>query len=442
MTLRQKGNAMSEKVRIVVVGGGAGGLELATHLGHKLGRKQRADITLVDANPTHIWKPLLHEVATGALDQSLDEVSYTAHAKNHGYRFQLGRMCGLDRASRHVKLAAVLDEDGEEVLAERSLAYDYLVLALGSISNDFGTPGVAEHCHFLDSIQQAEILRKSLLNTFLRHSGDQAQQSRLSVAIVGAGATGVELSAELLSATELLSSYGYTRIQREQLDIHLIEAADRILPALPARIGEAVSRQLDKLGVTLHTGTLITSADAAGFVTKSGDRIDADLSVWAAGVKGASFLSELGLVTRPNHQLLVKPTLASESDERIFAIGDCAACPMGEGRWVPPRAQSAHQMASHVCANLQALLDGKPLKNFQYRDFGSLISLARFSAVGSLMRGRSTGPSLFIEGMLARFFYVSLYRMHQRALHGSFKTTLKVIVDGINSLLRPSLKLH
>ena len=126
----------------------------------------------------------------------------------------------------------------------------------------------------------------------------------------------------------------------------------------------------------------------------------------------------------------------------IFAIGDCAACPLGEGRWVPPRAQSAHQMASHVCRNLLALLKGKPLKDFQYRDFGSLISRARFGAVGSLMRGKSAGPSLFIEGMLARFFYVSLYRMHQRVLHGSFKTTLKVIVDGINSMLRPSLKLH
>lgn len=433
---------MQEKTRIVVVGGGAGGLELATHLGRKLGRRSRADITLVDANPTHIWKPLLHEVATGALDQSLDEVSYTAHARSHGYRFQLGRMIGLDRAARTLQLAPVLDENGEEVLAQRQLPYDYLVLALGSVSNDFGTPGVAQSCHFLDSTQQAEALRKSLLNTFLKHSGDADAESKLSVAIVGAGATGVELSAELLSATDLLSSYGYTRIRREQLDIHLIEAAPGILPALPARIGEAVSRQLDKLGVTLHTDTLITSADAQGFVTKSGARIDADLSIWAAGVRGASFLSGLGLATRPNHQLLVKPTLVTEDDERIFAIGDCAACPLGDGRWVPPRAQSAHQMASHVCANLLALLNGRPLKDFRYRDFGSLISLARFGAVGSLMRGKSAGPSLFIEGMLARFFYVSLYRMHQRVLHGSFKTTLKVIVDGINSMLRPSLKLH
>lgn len=434
---------MSDLPRIVVVGGGAGGLELATRLGRKLGRRGRAAVTLVDAKPTHIWKPLLHEVATGALDQSLDEVSYPAHARTHGYRYQLGSLCGLDREARTIRLAPIHDDSGAQILAERSLAYDYLVLAVGSVCNDFGTPGVAEHCYFLDRASQAETFRRALLNAFLRHSGGgSGPHSQLSIAIVGAGATGVELSAELLSATDMLSAYGYTAIGRDQLDVHLIEAAPRVLPALPERIGAAVAEQLDRLGVRIHVGTRITQADEAGFVTATGERIAADLTVWAAGVRGDSMLSELGLTTRANHQIEVQPTLVSVDDDHIFAIGDCAACPMGDDRWVPPRAQAAHQMATQAYRNLRACLDQRPMKPFRYRDFGSLISLSHFDAVGTLMRGRPAGRSLRIEGRLARLFYVSLYRMHQRAIHGLFKTALKAVVDGLNSVLRPRLKLH
>lgn len=438
--------AQTEKPRIVVVGGGAGGLELVTRLGRKLGRRGQADVTLVDASPTHIWKPLLHEVATGVLDQSLDEVSYPAHARSHGYRFQLGTMAGLDREARRLRLAPLYDDNGEQLLGERTLDYDYLVLALGSVSNDFGTPGVADHCYFLDSTAQAESFRKALLNTFLRHSYHEGQapntaDSKLSIAIVGGGATGVELSAELLSATQMLSSYGYTRIDRNQLEVHLIEAAPRILPALPERIGRSVAQELERLGVEIHLDTKITAADQNGFTTADERRIEADLTVWAAGVRGADVLSELGLATQRNHQIRVHKTLVSEDDERIFALGDCAACPMSAERMVPPRAQSAHQMASTVYKNLQAAMQGKPLKPFKYRDFGSLISLAHFDAVGTLMGG-GAGRGLFIEGKLAKFFYASLYRMHQRAIHGTLKTGLKAIVDGINSVLRPRLKLH
>lgn len=433
---------MAEQPRIVVVGGGAGGLELVTKLGRKMGKTGAADVVLVDAKPTHIWKPLLHEVATGALDQSLDEVSYPAHARTHGYRYQLGAMTGLDREARTIRLAPIHDDDGAQVLGERELGYDYLVLAMGSVSNDFGTPGVAEHCYFLDSTRQAESFRRALLNTFLRHSeGGPEDAAKLSIAIVGGGATGVELSAELLSATDMFANYGYSKIDRSQLDIHLIEAAPRVLPALPERIGASVAAELDRLGVAIHVDTKITEADAAGFTTNDGSRIDADLTVWAAGVRGADTLSQLGLTTRPNHQIVVHETLASVDDARIFAIGDCAACPMGENKWVPPRAQSAHQMASTVYKNLRAAMDDKPLKSFKYRDFGSLISLAHFDAVGNLMGG-GAGRGLLVEGRLAKLFYVSLYRMHQRAIHGLVKTTLKAVVDGINSVLRPRLKLH
>ncbi|SDO22693.1 NADH dehydrogenase [Halomonas shengliensis] len=428
--------------RIVVVGGGAGGLELVTRLGRRLGRRGRAEVVLVDRNPTHIWKPLLHEVATGALDSGLDEVSYQGHARANGYRFQRGTLCDLDREGKRLTLDAVLDDEGQEVLPPRTLEYDRLVLALGSVSNDFGTPGVAEHCHFLDSPEQAEAFRRDMLNTFLRFSDpERRDHSHLTVGIVGAGATGVELAAELFDASRMLHSYGFTRLDAGQLSVHLLEAAPRLLPALPERISRAVHAELEKLGVTIHLETRVTDVDATGFTTADGTRIATDLSVWAAGIKAPPFLSTLGLSTERNHQVKVHPTLQSHDDPAIFAFGDCASCPQADGKPVPPRAQAAHQQASLLYRNLRASLDGRPLKDFTFRDRGSLISLAHFEAIGSLMRGASA-RSLFVEGHLAKFFYASLYRMHQRAIHGSLKTAVTILVDGLNRFIRPRMKLH
>ncbi|WP_016853799.1 NAD(P)/FAD-dependent oxidoreductase [Halomonas smyrnensis] len=427
--------------RIVVVGGGAGGLELVTRLGRKLGKRKRAEIVLVDRNPTHIWKPLLHEVATGALDSGLDEISYQGHARANGYQFQLGTLTDLDRDGQTLTLAPVLDDDGEEILPARTLPYDDLVLSLGSVSNDFGTPGVAEHCHFLDSPHQAELFRQSMLNAFLRYSAPQETSAKMVVGIVGAGATGVELAAELYGASEMLNSYGFTTLDSDHLEVHLIEAAPKVLPALPERISGAVHAELERLGVKVHVDTRVTEVNDEAIITAGDERIDIDLGVWAAGIKAPALLSELGLSTERNHRLKVDATLKSLDDEHVFAFGDCASCPQEDGSTVPPRAQAAHQQADRLYRNLVARLDGKPLKPFVFRDRGSLISLAHFDAIGSLMRGASA-RSLFIEGHLARFFYASLYRMHQRAIHGALKTGLMVVVDGLNKFLKPRLKLH
>ncbi|QJQ95369.1 MULTISPECIES: NAD(P)/FAD-dependent oxidoreductase [Halomonadaceae] len=428
--------------RIVVVGGGAGGLELVTRLGRKLGKRKRAEIVLVDRNPTHIWKPLLHEVATGVLDSGLDEVSYQGHSKVNCYQFQRGTLSDIDRQERRLTLAPIIDDDESVILPSRTLEYDYLILALGSVSNDFGTPGVAEHCHFLDSPQQAEAFRHDMLNTFLRYS-DPARRihPKLAVGIVGAGATGVELAAELYDASKILHSYGFTAMDSGQLDVHLIEAAPNILPALPDRITKAVHRELEKLGVHIHVDTRVTQADEQGILTADGTRIETDLNVWAAGIKAPEFLSELGLSTQKNHQIKVHDTLQSVDDERIFAFGDCASCPQEDGKAVPPRAQAAHQQVSVLYRNLVAMLNDRPLKPFAFRDRGSLISLAHFDAVGSLMRGASA-RSLFLEGRIAKIFYASLYRMHQFAIHGALKTGMTILVDGINRFLKPKMKLH
>jgi NADH dehydrogenase len=434
------------KTQIVVVGGGAGGLELVAKLGGHLSRDD-FDIILVDRNATHIWKPLLHEVAAGSLDANLDEVGYRGHAYRWGYRYFDGALESIDRAAQEVVVAPILDDDGSEVIGRHRIRYDYLVMAVGSVSNDFGTPGVKAHCLSLDTRADADRFRRRLLNQCLRVSRSMSQDSGADayarVAIVGGGATGVELAAELYSAATALGFYGLEVFDEKRLQVTLIEAGPRILPALPEKLAAAATAELEALGVRVLTGTQVTEATADGIVTKSGEHVPADIMVWAAGVKGADFLADIGgLETTRGNQLLVRPTLQTTRDPNIFAIGDCASyTPEAGGKPIPPRAQAAHQMAATAYHNIRALIDGKPLKDFDYQDKGSLVSLARYTTVGSLM-GNLVGGRMAIEGRLARLVYTSLYRMHLIAIHGWIKGLSLVLVGHVNQVVRPKLKLH
>jgi len=427
--------------KIIVVGGGAGGLELATKLGRTLGRKKRAQITLVDRKASHLWKPLLHEVATGSLDEGVDALSYRAHAKNHYFDFQMGSLNDIDRERKVIALSEFKDDHGELLMPSRELEYDILVMALGSTSNDFNTPGVRDNCIFLDSPEQAHRFRTEMNNQFLKLHAKNGQGT-VDIAIVGAGATGVELSAELHNAVKELRTYGFGDLDSSKLNVNLIEAGERILPALPPRISSAAHSELTKLGVNVRTNTMVTQADADGLTTKDGDKIPAQIMVWAAGIKAPDFMKDIGgLETNRINQLVVKNTLQTTLDDNIFAIGDLAQCTQADGSFVPPRAQAAHQMASCAFSNIIAKLNGRDLKDYIYKDKGSLVSLSRFSTVGSLM-GNLTKGSMMVEGRIARIVYISLYRMHQMALHGLIKTSLMMLVGRINRVLRPNLKLH
>lgn len=432
--------ATSTLPNIVIIGGGAGGLELATQLGHKLGKKNRANILLIDKNRSHIWKPLLHEVATGSLDSNLDGVVYSAHAAKHGYRFQLGTFCGLNSETKTITLAPQFEQQ-QQILPSREVNYDHLVIAIGSVSNDFNTPGVKEHCFFLDSHKQADRFHGALLNAFTQVH-QNTQDAQLDIAIVGAGATGVELSAELYHVADLLKVYGLSNMTSAKLNIHLIEAGPTILPALPPRISQSAKDELEKLGVNVMENTRIAKASSEGFITSEETLINADLMLWAAGVKAPDFIRKLDCfeLNRAN-QIVVKPTLLSSTNDDIFVIGDCCACELPDGKFVPPRAQSAHQMASCVESNIINKLNNKPLENYRYVDYGSLVNLSRFSTVGSLM-GNLTKRSMFVEGKIARIMYISLYRMHQRAIHGTLKTIGLWFAEKIMRVVRPRMKLH
>jgi len=377
----------------------------------------------------------------------MDEVQYRSHSCRWNYRFLFGTLETIDRTNRRVVIAPILDDEGKAVAGSSEISYDYLVVAIGAVSNDFGTPGVLENCLFLEDQGQADRFRQKLLYQCLRvsrtRSVDCDSEPQVRVAIVGGGATGVELSAELYNAASSLRNYGLENFDESHLAVTLLEAGPCILPQLPGTLAGAAQSELEVLGVRVLTNTRVMAAEAGAFVTGDGTRIEADLLVWAAGVKGCSVLACLdGLETSRDGRLAVRPTLQTTFDERIFAIGDCCYCVLpGESRPVPPRAQSAHQMASTVYSNLLRITSGRSLERFVYRDHGSLVSMSRFSTVGSLM-GNLVGGRMAIEGRLARFVYESLYRMHLLAVHGWIRGLALIAVGRLHKALRPRIKVH
>jgi NADH dehydrogenase len=298
-------------------------------------------------------------------------------------------------------------------------------------------------CLFLDSLHQARSFHRLLLNTFLRKEFEQDEQrGNIRIAIVGAGATGVELAAELRHASKQMAFYGMHNIDPSKVEINVIEASDRVLPALPERISKAAGRQLEAINVKVLTGHLVEEVGETGLILKDKGVLESDIKVWAAGIKAPEFLSELeGLETNRINQLKVTQTLQTTQDDAIFAIGDCAEYIQPNGRPTPPRAQVAHQQAAALYKTLVARLEGKEPTPFVYRDYGSLISFSTHYTIGNLM-GNLLGKSMFIEGRVARLFYISLYRMHQVAIHGLTRTGLIWLNDRILKAVHPKIKLH
>jgi NADH dehydrogenase len=433
---------MSGVPHIVIVGGGAGGLELATRLGDTLGKSGKAKITLVDRARTHLWKPLLHEVAAGSINIHSDQLDYLAQARWHHFTFSLGELEGLDRAAKTARIGKVIDDEGTEILPVRHLPYDSLAIAIGSQCNDFGTPGVGDHAFKLDNAWEANLFHRRLINACFK-ANYLADGRVLNIAIVGGGATGVELSAELHNTLRVLTAYGLKDFNPEtQLRIRLVEAGPRILAGLPEYIAKTTLDTLTGLKVEVLVNERVVSITDTAMHTASGKQIPADFAVWAAGIKCGDVLANLdGLEFNKLNQLVVQPTLQTTKDPDVFALGDSAACVWKGDRNVPPRAQSAHQMASHLVSTFKRKLAGKAPKPFRYRDFGSLVSLGSYESVGTLM-GFATGGTIRVEGIVAKLFYISLYKLHLWALHGFWRMALDTLARMIRRQTEPKVKLH
>jgi len=429
---------------IVIVGGGAGGLELACKLGRKLGPNK---VTLVDSRLYHVWKPSLHEVAAGTLDIHQEGLSYQMLAHDRGFSFVYGAMTALDTAGKRLTIAAVTAGDGEEVLPERTLGYRSLVIAVGSTSNYFGVPGAREHTISLNATEDAERFRLRLLR-LLAQAEQQKEEggpdAGLDIVIIGGGATGVELAAELREASGAYAAYGFRRLHvQRDVRITLIEGASRILAPLPERVSAAATRLLDLRAIKVVTDCRVSAIDRHQVSDSKGNVYPADLCVWAAGIRAPEFLGSLGLPVAKGGQIDVDAHLRVKGVADVWALGDCAACMDGNGKPVPPRAQAAHQQADYLVRTFMNLTGGHPpqLAPYVYRDYGSLVSIGRETTVGNLM-GSLRGASLFVEGFMARIMYMSLHLLHHRAVLGSLRTGLMALGRFLIRRTTPIVKLH
>lgn len=424
---------------IVIVGGGAGGLELACKLGRKLGP---ARVMLVDSHLYHVWKPSLHEVAAGTLDVNQEGLSFQMLAHDNGFTFVYGPLTALEPAAHRLTVGVIQDETGQLVLPQRDIGYRTLVLAVGSTAQYFGVPGAAEHSISLNTPEDAERFRLTLLK-LLTIAETGTQRKPVDIVIIGGGATGVELAAELREASGVYASYGFGQLDpRRDVRITLLEGAPRILAPLPQKVADAALKLLDERAVAVSTATQVTAV-AADHVEVGATRYPADLVVWAAGIRAPDLLARLGLPTAHGGQLQVDDHLLVHGQADIYALGDCAACPAADGKTVPPRAQAAHQQAAYLAQALLCREQGRqaPARPYVYRDYGALVSFGQRTSVGTLM-GSLKGVNWFVEGLVARLMYAALHLQHYRALLGTVRTGLLALARFLIRRSTPLVKLH
>ena len=439
---------------ILIVGGGAGGLELATRLGDSAGRAGHARIVLVDRWPAHFWKPLLHTVASGKRDPHVTELDYAAQAAGHGFEFVRGEMLGVDRAARTIRLAPWLAEDGAEVLPARLLPYDKLVLALGSVTNFFGVPGAAEHVLTLDDVAQAEAFRQRFIDGCIQAGAHQGVgegegkgegEGGIDIVIVGGGATGVELAAELSHSARTRARYKVHALDPVRgVRIRILERGSLLLPHLQPRLSRRAARHLRSLGIKVLTDCAVARVERGAVHDTDGTRYPAAITLWAAGVEAPPLCATLGLEVNRLRQLAVNEALQAPGDAHVYAIGDCASFTCPVRGLVPPRAQAAHQQAMFLAQQLaqQAKPGAAPARAaFAYRDYGSLVSLGPLAAVGVLY-GTVGTRKVQVGGVVARWLYGMMYRKHLMALHGFARMAAHTVAEWISAKLAPSVKLH
>jgi NADH:ubiquinone reductase (H+-translocating) len=357
----------------------------------------------------------------------------------------MGDMRDLDREKWRVHVAPMLDDEGKQLLPPRVFGYDTLVLAVGSVGNDFGAQGVSEHGVAIDSVDEPARFNRRMIKACV---GAHAQYEplrpgQLHVAIVGAGAIGVELVAELHKTMRDLASYGLDNIDFDKLiKLTVIEAGPRILGPLPERQAASTQDMLTRLGVRVLTGQDAATVTADGVRLTGGEFIAAEMVVWAAGIKAPDFLKDLGgLETDRINRLVVRDTLHTTLDDNISAIGDCASYFLPEeGKPAPSRAETSHQMASLVAKSIRARLNRKALPTFRYRDFGNLVNLSEYATIGNLLGKAKRG--VYLEGMFARMMYWSLHNMHKYALHGSKRVAVDTAVHAVTRRTEQEIKLH
>ena len=362
---------------VVIVGGGFGGLYAA----RQLGNDDRLDVTLVDRRNFHLFQPLLYQVATGALSPGdIAQPLRSILRKRKNTTVLLGDAVAIDPTRREI----VLSDGGP-------IAYDSLIVATGARFSYFGNDGWARHAPGLKSIEDATEIRRRILIAFeaAEREADQVRRSEwMTFVVVGAGPTGAELAGALGEIARDTLKRDFRAIDPSHARIVLVEAMDRVLPPYPPDRSRSAQRQLERLGVTVRTGTKVVDIDDRSVrlaVGENEERLPARTVLWAAGVQVSSFAKTLAAATSAEidraGRIVVGPDLSLPGHPEIFVVGDAAVMPWREGRPVPGVAQGGIQGGSYAAATIRRRLSGDPTPPFRYRNKGEVAIIGRLAGV-------------------------------------------------------------
>jgi len=363
---------------IVIVGAGFGGLSAAVGLAGAA-----ADVTVVDRRNYHLFQPLLYQVATAGLSPAQIASPIRAILRRAAnVRVLLGRVTGIDKERRTV------------MLEDRTLTYDQLVVATGARHAYFGHDDWESVAPGLKKIDDATAIRRRILVAFenAEARGDHdARRRLLTFVVIGGGPTGVEMAGAIAELARVALRHDFRDIDPGEARIVLVEAGPRVLPAFPSRLSDAAQRSLEKLGVEVRLGTPVTRCDADG-VTIGSERLEAATIVWGAGVAASSAANWLGVEKDGVGRVMVGRDLAVPGHPEIFCIGDTAHVAGADGRPLPGLAPVAKQQGAYVARALRARLAGKATPGpFRYRNFGTMATIGRRSAVADFGWIRITG---------------------------------------------------
>ena len=376
----------SQKPRVVILGAGFGGLTAARAMADS------AHVTVVDRHNFQTFLPLLYQVSTAGL--AADHVAHPIRGalRKTGIQFRMGSPISVDHKNRTIKL------DSSEVLA-----FDQLIVALGSVTADFSIPGVAEHALGMKSVSEALAIRAEVMRRFedLCRFEDE---TIFSISVVGGGPTGVEMAgafAELVRGP-LKNDQAHAAAH---IRINLIEAGPRILPMFSEKLSARAKKDLEKLGVNVHLNTAVAEIKPRSIIVKNGDPIPSEVTIWAAGVKGepAGAILNLPVVST---RIDVDETLQVKHYPGIFAIGDIAGFVGKDGRFLPMVAPVAMQQGRFIAKQIKRLANGQALEAFKYIDKGSMATIGRHKAVVEVKNFRMSGIPAWYAWLWLHLFYL------------------------------------
>jgi NADH dehydrogenase len=372
--------------KVVILGAGFGGLTAARSL------DRIADVTLVDRHNFQTFLPLLYQVSTAGL--AADHVAYPIRGalRRTKVKFRMGSPVSVDHKNKSVKL------DSSEVLD-----FDYLIVALGSATNDFGIAGVAENSLGMKTINEALNIRSEIMRRFedLCRFEDE---TKFSIAVVGGGPTGVEMAGAIaeLKRGPLTSD---SKAAAKNINVYLIEAGQRVLPALSPKLSARTKKDLEKLGVKVLTDAAVKEVKPRQIVFADGTSIPSEVTVWAAGVKGEPAMKKLS-IPEESGRIAVEPSLQVTNYPYIFAIGDIAGAKGKDGRFLPMVAPVAMQQARFVAKQIERLSKNQPLQTFSYVDKGSMATIGRHKAVVEVKGIRIGGALAWYMWLWLHLFYL------------------------------------